>query len=168
MSNSLWPHGLQHARLLCPWDFPGENIRVVVISSRRQKDLLKNLVKGSEWVFLNKIFSAVFLLQTCQACSAWSTSRDFSGELNRYWVNTSGWHMGCTGPGLPNWTVPSSFWDSSVPTPWLNCSSGPSLAPSVWMIWCWRCSVQSCEGTQATHVLFTMKHDGAAMGRSIK
>ena len=25
MSNSLWPHGLQPARLLCPWDFPGKN-----------------------------------------------------------------------------------------------------------------------------------------------
>ena len=25
MSNSLWPHGLQPARLLCPWDFPCKN-----------------------------------------------------------------------------------------------------------------------------------------------
>ena len=24
----LWPHGLSPARLLCPWDFPGKNIRV--------------------------------------------------------------------------------------------------------------------------------------------
>ena len=28
VSNSLWPHGLQHARLLCPWDFPGKNTGV--------------------------------------------------------------------------------------------------------------------------------------------
>ena len=28
MSDSLWPHGLQPARLLCPWNFPGKNIRV--------------------------------------------------------------------------------------------------------------------------------------------
>ena len=28
MSNSLWPHGRQLARLLCPWDFPGKNTRV--------------------------------------------------------------------------------------------------------------------------------------------
>ena len=28
MSNSLWPHGLQSARLLCPWDFPGKNTGV--------------------------------------------------------------------------------------------------------------------------------------------
>ena len=26
VSNSLRPHGLQPARLLCPWDFPGKNI----------------------------------------------------------------------------------------------------------------------------------------------
>ena len=25
MSNSLWPHGLSPARLLCPWIFPGKN-----------------------------------------------------------------------------------------------------------------------------------------------
>ena len=28
MSNSLQPHGLQSARILCPWDFLGENTRV--------------------------------------------------------------------------------------------------------------------------------------------
>ena len=25
VSNSLWPHGLQHTRLSCPWDSPGKN-----------------------------------------------------------------------------------------------------------------------------------------------
>ena len=28
MSDSLQPHGLQSASLLCPWDFPGKNTRV--------------------------------------------------------------------------------------------------------------------------------------------
>ena len=28
MSSSLRPHGLQAARLLCPWDFPGKNTGV--------------------------------------------------------------------------------------------------------------------------------------------
>ena len=28
MSNSLWSHGLQPARLLCPWDSPGKNAGV--------------------------------------------------------------------------------------------------------------------------------------------
>ena len=28
VSNSLWPHGLQPARLLCLWDFPGKNTGV--------------------------------------------------------------------------------------------------------------------------------------------
>ena len=28
MSNSLQPHGLQPARFLCPWDFPGKNTEV--------------------------------------------------------------------------------------------------------------------------------------------
>ena len=28
VSNSLWPHGLQPAKILCPWDFPGKNTGV--------------------------------------------------------------------------------------------------------------------------------------------
>ena len=28
MSDSLRPHGLQPTRLLCPWDFPGQNTRL--------------------------------------------------------------------------------------------------------------------------------------------
>ena len=28
MSDSLWPHGLQPTRLLCPWNFPGKNTGV--------------------------------------------------------------------------------------------------------------------------------------------
>ena len=28
MSDSLWPHGLQPVRLLCPWDSPGKNAGV--------------------------------------------------------------------------------------------------------------------------------------------
>ena len=28
VSDSLWPHGLYPARLLCPWNFPGKNIGV--------------------------------------------------------------------------------------------------------------------------------------------
>ena len=28
MSHSMWPHGLQPARLLCPWDSPGKNTGV--------------------------------------------------------------------------------------------------------------------------------------------
>ena len=34
-SNSLQPRGLQPARLLCPWNFPGKNTGVVAISSSR-------------------------------------------------------------------------------------------------------------------------------------
>ena len=52
MSDSLWTHGLQPARLLCPWDFPGKNTEVgchfllhpyltsyAKINSKRIKDL---------------------------------------------------------------------------------------------------------------------------------
>ena len=35
VSNSLRPHGLWPTRLLCPWDFPGKNTGVIVISCSR-------------------------------------------------------------------------------------------------------------------------------------
>ena len=35
MSNYLRPHGLQPARLLCPWDSPGKNTERVAISFSR-------------------------------------------------------------------------------------------------------------------------------------
>ena len=28
VSDSLWPHGLQPSRLLCPWDFPGKSFPI--------------------------------------------------------------------------------------------------------------------------------------------
>jgi len=34
MSDSLWPHGLQPTRLLCPWDSPGKNTWVAISFSR--------------------------------------------------------------------------------------------------------------------------------------
>ena len=40
VSNSLRPHELQPARLLCPWDFPGNNTRVSCYSLL-QEDLPK-------------------------------------------------------------------------------------------------------------------------------
>ena len=39
MSDSLRPHGLEPAKLLCPWDFPGRNMGWVAISFSR----------GSSW-----------------------------------------------------------------------------------------------------------------------
>ena len=33
MSNSLRPHGLSHARLLCPWNSPGQNTGVELFPS---------------------------------------------------------------------------------------------------------------------------------------
>ena len=39
VSDSLRPHGLEPARLLCPWDSPGKNAEWIVISSSRRQDL---------------------------------------------------------------------------------------------------------------------------------
>ena len=39
MSSSLWPRGLQPARLLCPWDYPGKNTGVGCHFLLRKEDL---------------------------------------------------------------------------------------------------------------------------------
>ena len=39
MSNSLWPHGLLPARLLCPWDSPGKSTEWVAISFSKGSSL---------------------------------------------------------------------------------------------------------------------------------
>ena len=33
MSDSVWPHGLQPTRLLCPWDFPGRSTGVISLKN---------------------------------------------------------------------------------------------------------------------------------------
>ena len=67
MSDSLWPHGLEPARLLCPWDSPGENTGVGCHA------LLQGLfpahiscISCSAGRFFTYMLSSVILL-----CSAW-------------------------------------------------------------------------------------------------
>ena len=43
VSDSLWPHGLQHARLLCPWNSPGRNTGV------GSRSLLQGIFPTQEW-----------------------------------------------------------------------------------------------------------------------
>ena len=42
MSDSLWPHELQHTRLLCPWDSQAITLGWVAISSSREASLPRN------------------------------------------------------------------------------------------------------------------------------
>ena len=56
MSNSLWPHGLQSTRLLCPWDFSGKNTRMGCHS------LLQGIfmIQGSNlWMSMSKHWEVV-------------------------------------------------------------------------------------------------------------
>ena len=42
MSDSLWPHGLQPTRFLCPWSFPGKILQGVIISYSRAPSWPRN------------------------------------------------------------------------------------------------------------------------------
>ena len=44
MSDSLWPHGLQPTRLLCPWDFPGKSTGVGCHCLLRISSFLKRIL----------------------------------------------------------------------------------------------------------------------------
>ena len=62
MSDSLWPHGLQPTRLLCPWDYPARILEWVAISSSR----------GSSWPRdWNHIYS--WILNSWQILYHWAT-----------------------------------------------------------------------------------------------
>ena len=63
MSNSLWPRGLQPARLLCPWDFKARILEWVIISftedhyfeNKKHKTPVKSNIKYlSSWHVLAK------------------------------------------------------------------------------------------------------------------
>ena len=63
VSDSLWPHGLQPVRLLCPWDFPGKNTAVVCHA------LLQRvfLTQGSN-LHLSKVRASVCLSVMLSSC----------------------------------------------------------------------------------------------------
>ena len=46
VSDSLWPHGLQPTRLLCPWDFPGKSTGVGCHIQYSWAFLLAQMVKN--------------------------------------------------------------------------------------------------------------------------
>ena len=58
LSDSLWPHGLQPARLLCPSNFPGKNMENICVCKERGCSWLLPLKKN-----LNSLnaFSKIFL-----------------------------------------------------------------------------------------------------------
>ena len=72
MSDSLRPHGLQHARLLCPWDFPGKNTAVAVTSYSRDPSHPPTLV-GSKGLSMNHGHKAVFVKERPAPASFWTT-----------------------------------------------------------------------------------------------
>ena len=47
ISDSLWSHGLQLTRFLCPGDFPGKNTRGVATSSSRGSSWLRDRIQVS-------------------------------------------------------------------------------------------------------------------------
>ena len=58
MSDSLWPHGLQPARLLCPWDFRGKNTEWVAISLSRGSSWLRDWTRIScigRWILYHRV-----------------------------------------------------------------------------------------------------------------
>ena len=73
MSDCLWPHGLQPARLLCRWDFPGRNIRVgchfLLQGISLTQELNPGLLNFRQMIYwLSYQFSSVQLLNHVRLC----------------------------------------------------------------------------------------------------
>ena len=77
-TNSLWPHGLQATRLLCPWNFPGDNTGLVchvllqgVFLTQGSKPHLLHLLHCRwilyHWATWEALFSVHFYIYFLQA-----------------------------------------------------------------------------------------------------
>ena len=101
LSNSLWPHGLEPTRLLCPWDFPGKNTGVSIHSLLHaglpdpgikpgsptlQADSLPSEPPGSIYSTRNK-------MPTLSSCPSWQSMGQSSWKLTpgaQHWSGGDG------------------------------------------------------------------------------
>ena len=102
VSNCLWPHGLQHARLLHPWDFPGKSTAVGCHVSSANLRLL--------------IFLPAILIPACV-----SSSPAFHIMYSAYKLNKQG-------DNIQPWRTPFPIWiQSVVPCPVLTGGADPEI-----------------------------------------
>ena len=66
MSDSLQPHGLQHARLLCPWNAPGKNTEWVAISFSRGPS------QSRDWTGVSCTACRVFSIWATREAQHWA------------------------------------------------------------------------------------------------
>ena len=59
ISDSLWLHGLQPARLLCPWNSPGKNTGVVKLMFIESEMPSNNLILCRPLLLLSSIFPGI-------------------------------------------------------------------------------------------------------------
>ena len=83
LSNSLWPHGLQPTRLLCPWNFPGKILERVAISYTRVSSQPRDRTHVScigRWIFYQE--------SPLRSPIWWPLRRSFSPQTT--WENSPG------------------------------------------------------------------------------
>ena len=90
VSDSLWLHGLQSTRLLCPWDFPGKNVGVVC------HFLLKGgfLTPG-----LNLHCKQILYWPSCQGSPPPPKQTISRAVLSCSVISDSSWPVDCSPPG---------------------------------------------------------------------
>ena len=81
VSNSLWPHGLQPTRLLCPWDFPRNNTGVGTNSSSRGSSWPRDWTCTSE---VSSIADKFFTTSTTWERHAYILSRLYMARNNYF------------------------------------------------------------------------------------
>ena len=66
MSNFLWPHGIQPARLLCPWDSPGKDTGVDCHFLLQGIFLTQGLSTGPLCLLAGRFFTTSTTWEACQ------------------------------------------------------------------------------------------------------
>ena len=79
VSDSLWPHGLYSARLLCPWDFPGKNTGVCLVCHFLLHGIF--LTKGSNFRLLCLLHFRKILLPLSHQGSPMLVCRTYQSHI---------------------------------------------------------------------------------------
>ena len=79
VSNSLWPHGLQHARLPCPSPFPGSLLKLMSIESMMPSN---HLILCCPLLFWPSIFPSIRVFSNESVLIKWSKYWSFSYSIS--------------------------------------------------------------------------------------